>query len=359
MFKGIKRRFDWIRYLFQGEEGLKKIEEDISDESAGKEEVKEAPDRAEDETGGGSRHRKKKERRGIDDTDPVSFRTATGKVTAQQAVYYVIRDLFYSAGPMFAYIGITLLCIFIGYPLSGRTAYGFDRYLKEYSNPLMAVGVVITLRHLYKVSKKRGSVFFEDASLYIKGASPKKLLLSLVFGAGAALFLSALLTLIPKVWIFAAYDDKVQRIYKRYDILLTIIESAVLTPLVEEIIFRGYMLNRLLKRWADMPALIVTTLVFSFMHGSSIWVLYAFAMGLVIGMLSMREGNIIYGIFVHAGFNLPSVIQWFVYLLHPEKQSESPATGLFRVILTLALGLAGAALSATLYRKSIYGREKI
>ena len=303
------------------------------------------------DTGSEKQKKKKKKRKGIDDEDPVSFRTATGPITIQQGVYYALRDMVYAMGPMFAYIMITVVCVIVGYPLTGMARGTFAEYLAERSNPLLALGVLLTFRHLFKKSKKNGSAFFEDASLYLKKASLKKILMGFLFGMGAALFLSAVLTLIPKVWVFANYDTQVQKIYKRYDIILTIIESAVLTPLVEEIIFRGYMLNRLLRRWPDLPALIVTTAVFSVMHGTSVWILYAFAMGWVIGNISVKEGNILYGIFIHAGFNMPSVVVWFYYFIHPERQGTGTVNDLFETALMGLIGFAVAALMTVLYRR--------
>ena len=332
--------FDWIPYLFKGE-----IPQHPEDEPAGEE------DTSGKESGG----KKKKRRKGIDDENPVSFRTVNGPLTWQQKFYFVVRDLSYACGPMFGYIITALVCIIVGYPLTGMLRMGFEDYLKTYSNSMIALGVLITLRRMFRKSKKNGSTFFQDASLYVKGASWKKILMGLVFGTGCALFLSAVLTLIPKVWIFATYNQNVSRIYQRYDILLTIIMSAVFTPLVEEIIFRGYMLNRLLRRWPDLPALIVTTVVFSFMHGSSVWIVYAFVMGWIIGVVSMKENNILYGIFIHMGFNAPSVIQWFYYFTHPEKMMEVNAVSVFQTVLSGAVGFAAAALVFVLYRRITEG----
>ncbi len=330
------RPFDWIPYLFGKEEN----EEDNAEEQ------NVITEESNDESTNNKKKKKVKKRKGIDDEDPVSFRTANEPLTVQQIIYYVLRDLAYACGPMFSYIGITILCIIIGYPFSGMTNEGFAVYIAERSNMMIALGVVLTLHRLYRKSRKKGSTFFEDASLYHKGIDIKKILMSFFFGMGVALFLSALLTFMPKVWIFATYDQSVAKIYQRYDILLTILESAFLTPLVEEIIFRGYMLNRLLRRWADMPALIVTTVIFSIMHGTSVWIIYAFIMGYIIGKLSMIEGNILYGIFLHAGFNMPSVVQWFIYFVHPELQSTSAVTNVFQ---TLLLGTAGLVLAIVLY----------
>ena len=180
--------FDWIPYLFKGE-----IPQHPEDEPAGEE------DTSGKESGG----KKKKRRKGIDDENPVSFRTVNGPLTWQQKFYFVVRDLSYACGPMFGYIITALVCIIVGYPLTGMLRMGFEDYLKTYSNSMIALGVLITLRRMFRKSKKNGSTFFQDASLYVKGASWKKILMGLVFGTGCALFLSAVLTLIPKVWIFA------------------------------------------------------------------------------------------------------------------------------------------------------------
>ncbi len=341
--------FDWIPYLF-GDTAEEPEEEQIT-EPEEDDEAEKTEDSESDETV--KKKKRKKKRKGIDDENPVSFRTTTGPLTMQQCIYFAVRDFFYATGPMFKYIWITLLCIIIGFPLSGSLYRGFDSYIKERSNMMIALGVIISLRHLYKKSKQAGSTFFEDASLYHKNVDYKKIITGLFFGAGVALFLSSVLTLMPKVWIFATYNSKVGTIYQRYDILLTIIESAFLTPLVEEIIFRGYMLNRLLRRWPDLPALLVTTIVFSIMHGTSIWILYAFIMGLIIGRVSMIEGNILYGIFIHAGFNIPSVIQWFIYFIHPELQMQSTVIGVFQNLLLGVLGLVMAILTALIYTKKI------
>lgn len=280
-----------------------------------------------------------------------SFRQKTEPLTPEQMIFFSVRDFFHAIGPMITYIVITLVCLTVGFLLSGMTRLGFEAYLNERSNIAVASAVVITLLRLRRKSRKAGSTFFEDASLYRKDIKWKRVLYAFLFGVGTALFLSAILTLIPKVGIFATYSGHVGKMYQRSDLALSIVESALLTPFVEEIIFRGYMLNRLLVRWPEIPALIVTTVIFSAMHGSSVWFVYTFIMGLIIGILSIKEGNILYGIFLHAGFNFPSVIQWFIYLIRPELQATEAATSIFRVILLGLIGAAAAVLMYMLYRK--------
>ena len=335
--KGRWKPFEWIPYLFGTEEPVTAETEERAEEPAAAETVEPAEEPAAAEA------EKPAE-------EPVSFRTAQKPLSVQQRIYYAVGDLFYSLKPLLSCIVIMTLCALAGYPLTGWMGRGnFREYLDHQSNLLIAIGVILTFRHLYRKSKKAGSAFFEDASFFYKGVSFRKIVLCLLFGAGASLFLSSVLTLLPRVWVFADYEEHVQGIYQRYDVVLTILESAILTPLVEEIIFRGYMLNRLLRRWPELPALIVTTLCFAFMHGTSLWVVYAFIMGWIIGRLSIREGNILYGIFVHAGFNMPSVVQWFYYLIHPTGELTMNVSEVFELVLTLLIGGVMAGLTALLY----------
>ena len=135
--------FDWIPYLFKGE-----IPQHPEDEPAGEE------DTSGKESGG----KKKKRRKGIDDENPVSFRTVNGPLTWQQKFYFVVRDLSYACGPMFGYIITALVCIIVGYPLTGMLRMGFEDYLKTYSNSMIALGVLITLRRMFRKSKKNAII---------------------------------------------------------------------------------------------------------------------------------------------------------------------------------------------------------
>ena len=96
---------------------------------------------------------------------------------------------------------------------------------------------------------------------------------------------------------------------------LLVLLVGLVTPIVEETMFRGILLNvterRLGRRWA----VIIPALVFSVFHlagvasedlGPALLVLVPqlFLVGSVLGILSLRHGRIGPAIFTHAGFNL-------------------------------------------------------
>ncbi len=92
-------------------------------------------------------------------------------------------------------------------------------------------------------------------------------------------------------------------------LLLTFCSLAVLPPLAEEIVFRGFMFGGLRRAWKFMPAAIVTSLLFAAGHlfgGYSdeplLWIaaLDTFVLSMVLCHLREKSGSLWPSIFVHA-----------------------------------------------------------
>ena len=265
--------------------------------------------------------------------------------TGEQEVFSAALDFAHAVRPTITYLLCTTICVSVGFLLFGR-GYSFWDYSQRYGNFFTVLGTIWTFRRLAKKSRAAGSAFFEDASLYRTDLSWKKTVGAFLFGCGAALFLSAVLSLLPKIGPVKGYVTHMGLNYQRWDVFLSLAASVLITPLVEEIIFRGYMLNRLLQKREERTAIIVTTLVFAILHGSILWFAYAFCMGWLLARLSIREDNIFYGIFMHAGFNLPSTILWLVYVNLPGSE-EALANDRFLILL---LGAAGGLVALLMWR---------
>ena len=87
--------------------------------------------------------------------------------------------------------------------------------------------------------------------------------------------------------------------------LLTLLKSALLAPVLEELFFRGYLLHAM-KRFGEPRAAAVSALCFALVHLGGTpcaWVMYA-AMGLLLAALTMRTGSLLAPMLVHAVYNL-------------------------------------------------------
>ena len=116
---------------------------------------------------------------------------------------------------------------------------------------------------------------------------------------------------------------------------LNLFTVAVLPALLEEMIYRGYIL-RTLRPYGNVFAVLVSSLLFSLMHGNLRQIPFAFIVGLVLGFLYVLTDNIWMSISVHFANNAISVLmEYFGFGLSEE------AGGYFYAMIIYGLTLVG------------------
>ena len=86
--------------------------------------------------------------------------------------------------------------------------------------------------------------------------------------------------------------------------------TGLLAPVMEEIIFRYGVFNKLKQKNLTV-ALVVSSLLFGMMHGNIIQGGYAFLIGMIIAYIYNKTENLLDAILIHVGVNLSSVIFTF------------------------------------------------
>lgn len=76
---------------------------------------------------------------------------------------------------------------------------------------------------------------------------------------------------------------------------------------VEELFFRGYMQRRLLQAWVPWQAILVTSALFAVLHLAPHQVVFAFFIGLWLGVIGWRTGSIWACMLAHAFWNACSI----------------------------------------------------
>jgi uncharacterized protein len=84
-----------------------------------------------------------------------------------------------------------------------------------------------------------------------------------------------------------------------YERLIAFLTLVVIAPIAEEVLFRGYLFGKLLKRVPILPAMIVTSLVFGLVHGQWNVGLDTFALSMVMCTLRVITGSIWAGVLLH------------------------------------------------------------
>ena len=98
------------------------------------------------------------------------------------------------------------------------------------------------------------------------------------------------------------------------DLLPTVLVAGIASPIVEEIVFRKVLLERL-RAYGDVIAILVSGLCFGFYHGNIAQFLYASALGFIFAYVVIRTGKLRYSILLHICINLlgtailPQVVQ--------------------------------------------------
>ena len=92
---------------------------------------------------------------------------------------------------------------------------------------------------------------------------------------------------------------RMESLYSNADKMVAFAALVILAPIAEELIFRGYLYGKLRTRLSAIPAIILVSVLFGFMHGQ--W-----NVGIVVGVMSIflciaREltGTIYAGILMH------------------------------------------------------------
>lgn len=87
------------------------------------------------------------------------------------------------------------------------------------------------------------------------------------------------------------------------DLFPTVLVAGIASPIVEEIVFRKILLDRL-RNYGDVIAILVSGLCFGFYHGNIAQFLYASALGFIFAYVVIRTEDIRYTIALHICINL-------------------------------------------------------
>ena len=92
-----------------------------------------------------------------------------------------------------------------------------------------------------------------------------------------------------------------------FNIILTIITYTILPAIFEEAIFRGVLLQPL-RKYGNMFAMIVSSLVFASCHGTLPQFITAFLTGMVLSLFVVRTGSLVTSMLIHLSYNTVAII---------------------------------------------------
>lgn len=100
----------------------------------------------------------------------------------------------------------------------------------------------------------------------------------------------------------SSVDSAIQNIVMSAHPLLVMLFTVICAPVMEELIFRKLLIDRAI-RYGEGIAILLSGLMFGLFHGNLSQFMYAFTLGLFLGFLYVRTGNIKYTIILHMIIN--------------------------------------------------------
>lgn len=122
-----------------------------------------------------------------------------------------------------------------------------------------------------------------------------------LLGAAAAFSLNRLIGL---AMIHSPKYETVETIQYSVPVWLGLILYGIVSPMVEEIVFRGIVYNRIKKFYGFPKALVFSALMFGMFHGNLPQFIYGTAMGILIAVCYEYSGCFAAPVFVHMSANI-------------------------------------------------------
>jgi len=170
------------------------------------------------------------------------------------------------------------------------------------------------------------------AEMHIAPVPVKTCILALLFGGALQVAVAMILSLIPLPQDLIESYSQNSEMLTGGPIALQIVNVVLLTPVLEELIFRGLVFTRLSRGMRTGWAIALSAVIFGWAHGHIISFVYAGLLGVILVLLMRRHNNsVLAPIFCHMGFNGTS------YLLSGIEEITLPVIALFFLCLAAAV----------------------
>lgn len=197
----------------------------------------------------------------------------------------------------------------------------------------LLISAILTLIIYFIIEKVKKSSLAKETDM--KKVSGKQLVLSVIGGLGAMFFMNFILSFLPIPEELLGSLSSGMSNLTSYPFWQAILANALFVPIIEEVIFRGYIFSRLEKAMPAIVAALISSAAFGIVHGGLVWAVWAFVVGMFICVVRIKSGSIIPGIIIHVILNTFAMIVSYFPVL------EKLTTG-GMIALTVAGGIVMA-----------------
>lgn len=191
---------------------------------------------------------------------------------------------------------------------------GLMEFVTKYTTVITMAYQLLTLGLIWLIFKIRKKCFCHEIALSV--FNKKAIVPILVMGLAVQFFVSYVMELLPiPEALLNAYVQASSPILENQNLFLQIVALAVVAPITEEIIFRGFILSRFKKAMPTSLAVVLSSVLFGLVHLQLLWVIYAALIGILLAIIAEQEKSIGASILLHMAINFSAL---FVELIPVE-----------------------------------------
>ena len=219
-----------------------------------------------------------------------------------------MKKFFYTFGiclyPILIYTAIQsslgmFLAVVFGFFEGARDFNAIMDVLKENALVITAICAVVAsvvLSLFFHIDIKNGRI---ERRGQIKAMD---FIMAIVGGAGVSIALNIVIALTNMAGKDTAFVE-VSDLITSNPLIVTIICAGILIPIVEEILFRGLIFNRIKHQYNFLAGLLISSLLFGIYHGNIVQGIYATLLGIFLGFAYHKTKSILIPVFIHMGGN--------------------------------------------------------
>ncbi len=148
--------------------------------------------------------------------------------------------------------------------------------------------------------------------------------------------------------LFPEHEELIRLIFEGGSPLMIILSVMILAPFIEEVIFRGLIINELKGKMPFVLVIIIQALIFGVIHGNWLQIIYASILGILLGLITTWCRSVWPAIILHISMNGTPFLS---ELLWDSKQIEQFVSD-YKIPVTITCGVIVIAIMYFIYRKN-------
>ena len=176
--------------------------------------------------------------------------------------------------------------------------------------------------------------YLEVRLYFIKNTRTFDYIMAVLGGVGIAIILNLIIT-ISGISNFDTQFQSVNETLQSPPVFVKVIAAGIIVPILEELIFRGLIFNRIRNQYNALVAMFISSIMFGIYHFNLTQGIYAAILGLCMVYVYNKVRTLVVPIMIHMSANISVIILGEISTATVESSGNETILGIFTIILIL------------------------